>query len=101
MRAALVLAAGLALAAPPVPAQIDGPRSGADFLTPDTRALQDDDFLNPGLFAVEEGRAAGWRRGRAGTPWTRPGSSIRSHVTRPVRDPPCAVGLFGPAPVPF
>ncbi len=61
MRAALVLAAGLALAAPPVPAQIDGPRSGADFLTPDTRALQDDDFLNPGLFAVEEGRAL-WNR---------------------------------------
>ncbi len=61
MKAALLLLAGLALVAPPVPAQIDGPRSGADFLTPDTRTLQDDDFLNPGLFAVEEGRAL-WNR---------------------------------------
>ena len=32
------------------------PRSGYDFIKPETRALQDDDFENPGLIAVEEGK---------------------------------------------
>lgn len=33
------------------------PRSGYDFIKAETRALQDDDFENPGLIAVEEGKA--------------------------------------------
>lgn len=33
------------------------PRSGYDFLTPQTQALQDDDFANPGMLWVEAGRA--------------------------------------------
>ncbi len=33
------------------------PKSGYDFMSPDTRALQDDDFLNPGFFAIDAGRA--------------------------------------------
>ncbi len=32
------------------------PRSGYDYLLPETRALQDDDFGNPGLALVDEGR---------------------------------------------
>lgn len=31
-------------------------RSGYEFMEPDTRILQDDDFLNPGFFLVEEGQ---------------------------------------------
>ena len=31
-------------------------KSGYEFLTADTQAMQDDDFANPGLTAVEEGR---------------------------------------------
>ncbi|MGB1110784.1 MAG: sulfur oxidation c-type cytochrome SoxA, partial [Gammaproteobacteria bacterium] len=31
------------------------PISGYDFLSPDTQAMQDDDFENPGMVAVEEG----------------------------------------------
>jgi L-cysteine S-thiosulfotransferase len=38
------------------PREIDGRRSGYLYLGPETRALQDDEFLNPGLFAVERGR---------------------------------------------
>jgi sulfur-oxidizing protein SoxA len=36
--------------------EVDGRKSGYLFLGDDTRALQDDDFLNPGMFAVEQGR---------------------------------------------
>lgn len=32
------------------------PRSGYEFIKPATREMQDDDFLNPGLFTVEEGQ---------------------------------------------
>jgi len=32
------------------------PRSGYEFITPATRDMQDDDFLNPGMFTVEQGR---------------------------------------------
>lgn len=55
---ALVLWALLAL---PVAAQETAPVSGYDFLDPGTRAMQDDDFLNPGFFAVERG-AALWQQ---------------------------------------
>lgn len=41
--------------------EVGGRMSGYLFLGEDTRALQDDDFLNPGMFAVEEGRAL-WDR---------------------------------------
>ncbi|MBL8698254.1 MAG: sulfur oxidation c-type cytochrome SoxA [Alphaproteobacteria bacterium] len=37
------------------------PRSGSFYLSAETRRLQDDDFLNPGMFAVERGREL-WRR---------------------------------------
>ena len=33
------------------------PRSGYDFIKPETRALQDDDFENPGMMTVESGNA--------------------------------------------
>jgi sulfur-oxidizing protein SoxA len=36
--------------------EVDGRKSGYLYLGEDTRALQDDDFLNPGMFAVEKGR---------------------------------------------
>lgn len=37
--------------------EVEGRRSGYLFLSEATRALQDDDFQNPGMFAVERGRA--------------------------------------------
>ncbi len=40
------------------------PVSGYDFLTPESRALQDDDFANPGMLWVETG-AALWSEGCA------------------------------------
>jgi len=57
---ALALFAGeIALAQPwdPADLEVDGRRSGYLYLTDQTQALQDDDFLNPGMFAVDEGRA--------------------------------------------
>jgi len=45
--------------------EVDGLRSGYLFLGPGTRALQDDDFLNPGMFAVDRGRAL-WTRVEGG-----------------------------------
>lgn len=36
--------------------EVDGRRSGYLYLGAQVQALQDDDFLNPGIFAVEEGR---------------------------------------------
>ncbi len=49
----MIRAALLALALTgPAAAQ---PVSGYDYLSPETRALQDDDFANPGLFWIEEG----------------------------------------------
>jgi sulfur-oxidizing protein SoxA len=33
------------------------PRSGYEFIMPATREMQDEDFLNPGMFTVEEGRS--------------------------------------------
>jgi len=49
--AALALAlAGLAAAA------VGAPRSGSSYLAPDLKALQDDDFRNPGLLWVDRGR---------------------------------------------
>ncbi|MGC5198850.1 hypothetical protein, partial [Aphanothece microscopica] len=62
MRAVLVLC----LLALPVGAQEPAPVSGYDFLDPATRQLQDDDFLNPGFFAVERG-AALWARAEGAT----------------------------------
>jgi sulfur-oxidizing protein SoxA len=38
-----------------VNAQAESPRSGYTYLKPDTRAMQDDDFANPGMVAVEQG----------------------------------------------
>lgn len=49
-------------AAPPIP-----PKSGYDYLSPDTQALQNDDFANPGMLWVSEGETL-WAQpmGKAG-----------------------------------
>ena len=39
------------------PLEVDGRRSGYLYLGEQTQALQDDDFLNPGIFAVDYGRS--------------------------------------------
>jgi sulfur-oxidizing protein SoxA len=39
-----------------IPVQADEPRSGYEFIKPATREMQDDDFLNPGMFTVERGQ---------------------------------------------
>jgi sulfur-oxidizing protein SoxA len=39
------------------PYEVDGRRSGYLYMTEATRALQDDEFLNPAMFALEEGAA--------------------------------------------
>lgn len=63
MRALLILG----LLALPAAAQDAAPVSGYAFLDAGTRALQDDDFLNPGFFAVERGAALwGQAEGAAG-----------------------------------
>ena len=36
-------------------AQAEAPRSGYTYLKPDTQAMQDDDFANPGIVVVEQG----------------------------------------------
>ena len=41
--------------------EVDGRKSGYLFLTERTQELQDDDFQNPGMFAVEQGREL-WNR---------------------------------------
>ena len=46
-----------AAAAQDAPQQVDGRKSGYLFMTAATRALQDDDFLNPGFFAIDQGKA--------------------------------------------
>ena len=56
--AALLIAAGIAalpLAAADIPQ--DQRRSGYSFMTPDTRAMQDDDTSNPGMLWVLDGEA--------------------------------------------
>jgi sulfur-oxidizing protein SoxA len=61
MRLAAVVAAsalcGAVMAQEPAPYEVDGRRSGYLYLTEETRALQDDAFLNPGMFALEDGEA--------------------------------------------
>jgi sulfur-oxidizing protein SoxA len=55
---ALLIAAGVAaspLSATEIPP--DQRRSGASFMTPDTRAMQDDDTANPGMLWVLDGEA--------------------------------------------
>lgn len=39
------------------PREVEGRMSGYLFMAPETRALQDDDFLNPGFFAIDQGQA--------------------------------------------
>jgi sulfur-oxidizing protein SoxA len=57
---ALPLAAVAALAFAGPASRPAPPRSGLDFAAPDVRALQADDFANPGMLWVEKG-AAMWR----------------------------------------
>src|SRR5690606_20040025 len=47
---------GGATVAPEGPYEADGRRSGYLYMGEEPRALQVDDFLNPGMFAVERGR---------------------------------------------
>jgi L-cysteine S-thiosulfotransferase len=54
----LCLAIGLAL--PALADDPEGPRSGYGYLGPETRALQDDAFANPGMLWVERGETL-WR----------------------------------------
>jgi sulfur-oxidizing protein SoxA len=59
---ALLIAAGIAI--PPLAATEIPPterRSGYTFMTPDTRAIQDDDAANPGMLWVLDGEAL-WKR---------------------------------------
>ena len=60
---AIVVAALLIVALPAHSAEIPQAerRSGASFMTPDTRAMQDDDTANPGLLWVLDGEAL-WNR---------------------------------------
>ena len=63
-RALLAIALAGAIAAPStvmVAQEAGTRRSGSFYLSGETRRLQDDDFLNPGMFAVERGREL-WRR---------------------------------------
>jgi sulfur-oxidizing protein SoxA len=54
VRITLLLCAGLLV--PAGPAIAGQPRSGYAFIKPATRAMQDDDFLNPGMLTVDAGR---------------------------------------------
>ncbi|MCP8940967.1 sulfur oxidation c-type cytochrome SoxA [Alsobacter sp. SYSU M60028] len=49
------LAAAVAVAAE-ASHEVEGRRSGWLYNSPETQALQDDEFINPGMFAVERGR---------------------------------------------
>lgn len=56
---AVTAAVALAQAEPPPPQRaIPNPVSGREFATPETLAIQDDDFLNPAFLWVEEGEQA-------------------------------------------
>ena len=57
----IVAGAGLAQVQSLETNEIDGRRSGYLYLGEQTQALQDDDFLNPGMFAVDDGREL-WNR---------------------------------------
>jgi sulfur-oxidizing protein SoxA len=65
MRRAAFLALAIAATAGAGPADNPEARSGYDFLTPETQALQDDDFGNPGMLWVEEGEGL-WNAAPAG-----------------------------------
>jgi sulfur-oxidizing protein SoxA len=67
MRIALCIALLTALAGAALAAEIplDQRRSGYSFMSPDTRAMQDEDTANPGMLSVLDGEAL-WKR-KAGT----------------------------------
>jgi L-cysteine S-thiosulfotransferase len=48
--------AGLLCAGEPVQYSVEGRRSGYTYLSPENQRLQDDEFANPGLLWVEQGR---------------------------------------------
>ena len=54
---AAALTAACALFIAPAAAEEDERRSGYDDMNPETQAIQDDDFSNPGMFWVQEGEA--------------------------------------------
>jgi len=51
-----LLFCGLLLAIPAAAVQAGEPKSGYDYIKPESRAMQDDDFENPGMLAVEKGQ---------------------------------------------
>ena len=53
----LALACGSTAAQQPGPASAGAPRSGQEYMSPATRAMQRDDSLNPGMLWVREGEA--------------------------------------------
>ena len=52
-----LLFCGLLLAIPVTAVLAAEAKSGYDYIKPESRAMQDDDFENPGMLAVEKGRA--------------------------------------------
>lgn len=55
-RKSTVLTCTLLLAMPATSVQAGEARSGYEFITPASRAMQDDEFENPGMLAVEQGQ---------------------------------------------
>jgi sulfur-oxidizing protein SoxA len=51
----IIMIVGFMLVAGASPAYAFEPKSGYEFLTEETRAMQDDDFENPGIVTVDEG----------------------------------------------
>ena len=49
-----------------IAAYVPDPISGYDYLTPEMQAMQDDDFANPGMLAVEVGESLFSKQGKSG-----------------------------------
>ena len=56
LRQTLVFFSGMLIIASTGPLQAYEAKSGYEFIKPTTRAMQDDDFENPGMLTVEQGR---------------------------------------------
>ena len=54
IKQSFILLSGILLAIPACPLLAEEPKSGYEYIKPATRAMQDDDFENPGMFAVEQ-----------------------------------------------
>ena len=56
LRQTLVFFSGMLIIASAGPLQANEAKSGYEYIKPATRAMQDDDFENPGMLTVEQGR---------------------------------------------